>query len=176
MNRILIIKRIAIGALLLSLTAGNGLADEVTEYDLKAAYLLNFAIYVEWPTPPEPVSICVFGNNPFTAKTIDTLLKAKAGQINANFEYPRQLEQLSQCNILFLALSEQENFSKIIAQLNHKPVLIVTDSQNGLPQGAMVNLTVESNRLRFEVDINAALASELKISSKLLKLAKVVQR
>jgi len=169
------VKKIAVWALLLLFTAGAGLADAVTEYDLKAAYLLNFAGYVEWPGPSKPVTICIYGNNPFKAATIATLLEAKAGQIDAGFKYPSQLEQLTDCNILYLAQSEQDNFGKAIALLRSAPVLIVTDIQDGLPQGAMINLITESNRLRFEININTVLASKLKISSKLLKLAKIVQ-
>jgi hypothetical protein len=89
MTCIAILKKIAVRALLLVFAAGVGLADEVTEYDLKAAYLLNFADYVEWPSPPKPVTICVYGNNPFKTASLDTLLKAKAGQIDAVFKYPR---------------------------------------------------------------------------------------
>lgn len=169
------LKKTAAWILLLSLGSGSGLADAVTEYDLKAAYLLNFASYVEWPNPPEPVTICVYGDNPFKAATIATLLEAKAGQINADFKYPRQLEQLTDCNILYLGLSEHENFGKAIAMVRNAPVLIVTDVQDGLPQGVMINLIAESNRLRFEINIGTVLASKLKISSKLLKLAKIVQ-
>lgn len=170
-----LVKKIATWALLLAFTMDTGLADAVTEYDLKAAYLLNFASYVEWPGQPEPVSICIYGDNPFKAATIATLLEAKAGQISAGFKYPRQLEQLTDCNILYLGLSEQENFGKAIAMVRNASVLVVTDVQDGLPQGAMINLLTESNRLRFEININTALASKLKISSKLLKLAKIVQ-
>ncbi|HEY8034559.1 MAG TPA: YfiR family protein [Methylobacter sp.] len=168
------VKKIAVWVLLLVFTAGAGLADAVTEYDLKAAYLLNFAGYIEWPSPPKPVTICVYGNNPFKAATIDTLMKAKAGQIDAIFKYPRQSDQLTDCNILYLAQSEQESFGKTIALLHNASVLIVTDIQNGLPQGAMINLITESNRLRFEINIDTVLTSKLKISSKLLKLAKIV--
>ncbi len=175
MTRVSMLKKIVAWALLLSLTSGAGLADAVTEYDLKAAYLLNFASYVEWPNPPEPVTICVYGDNPFKAATIATLLEAKAGQINADFTYPRRLEPLTDCKILYLALSEQEHFGKIIALLRNAPVLIVTDVQDGLPQGAMINLIAESNRLAFEINIGTVLASKLKISSKMLKLAKTVQ-
>lgn len=169
------IKKSTVRALLLVFIAGAGLADEITEYDLKAAYLLNFANYVEWPSPPKPVTLCVYGNNPFNTATVDTLLKAKAGQIAAVFKYPRQSEQLAECNILYLAQSEQDNFGKTIALLHDAPVLIVTDIQDGLPQGSMINLITESNRLRFEINVNTVLASKLKISSKLLKLAKIVQ-
>lgn len=169
------IKKSTVRALLLVFIAGAGLADEITEYDLKAAYLLNFANYVEWPSPPKPVTLCVYGNNPFKAATIDTLLKAKAGHIAAVFKYPRQSEQLAECNILYLAQSEQDNFGKTIALLHDAPVLIVTDIQDGLPQGSMINLITESNRLRFEINVNTVLASKLKISSKLLKLAKIVE-
>lgn len=168
------VKKIAVWVLLLVLTAG-AVADTVTEYDLKAAYLLNFASYVEWPNPPEPTTICVYGENPFKAATIATLLEAKAGQIDADFKYPRQLELLTDCKILYLALSERENFGKAIARLHNAPVLIVTDVQDGLPPGVMINLITESNRLTFEISINTVLASKLKISSKMLKLAKIVQ-
>jgi hypothetical protein len=169
------VKKIAIRMLLLVVTAGAGLADAVTEYDLKAAYLLNFASYIEWSNPPKPVKICIYGNNPFKAATIATLLEAKAGQIEADFKYTSQLEQLTDCNIVYLAHSEQASFGKVIAQLRNAPVLIVTDVQDGIPQGAMINLITESNRLRFEINISTVLASNMKISSKLLKLAKIVQ-
>jgi hypothetical protein len=174
MMRISMVKKTAAWMLLLVFTAGT-VADAVTEYDLKAAYMLNFASYVEWPGLSKPVSICVYGNNPFNASTIATLLEAKTERIHADFKYPHQLEQLMDCNILYLAQSEQENFGKAIALLRNAPVLIVTDVQDGLPQGAMINLITESNRLRFEIDINTVLASKLKISSKLMKLAKIVQ-
>ncbi|MDP1667323.1 MAG: YfiR family protein [Methylobacter sp.] len=169
------IKKIAVWTLLLVLSAGAGFADAVTEYDLKAAYLLNFASYIEWPRQPEPVTICVYGNNPFKTATLATLLEAKAGQINADFKYPRQLGQLTDCNILYLGLSEHEDFGKAVTMVHNAPVLIVTDVQDGLPQGVMINLFTESNRLRFEININTVLASKLKVSSKLLKLAKIVQ-
>jgi len=174
MTGLSLVKKIAAWALLLVFSMNAGLADAVTEYDLKAAYLLNFASYIEWPEQPEPVTICVYGDNPFKAATITTLLEAKAGQINAGFKYPRQLEQLADCNILYLGLSEHENFDKAIAIVHNAPVLVVTDVQDGLPQGAMINLVTESNRLRFEINIGTVLASKLKISSKLLKLAKIV--
>ncbi|TRW95025.1 YfiR family protein [Candidatus Methylobacter oryzae] len=164
---------IAVWALLVTLLAG-AVADEATEYDLKAAYLLNFAAYVEWPSPPKPVTVCVYGNNPFKAATIAALLNAKSGQIDAVFKYPRQLEYLTVCNILFWPQSEQGNFGKATALLNNAPILIVTDVQDGLPQGAMINLITESKHLRFEINIGTVLASKLKISSKLLKLAKIV--
>ncbi len=167
------VKKIAIWALLLTLVAST-MANEATEYDLKAAYLLNFAGYVEWPSPQKPITVCVYGHNPFNPATIATLLDAKSGQIDADFKYPRQLDQLTVCNILYWPQSEQENFGKAITLLNNAPVLIVTDVQDGLPQGAMINLINESNRLRFEINVGTALASNLKISSKLLKLAKIV--
>lgn len=169
------VKKIAVWALLSVITAGAGLADAVTEYDLKAAYLLNFARYIEWSDSPKPITICIYGNNPFKAATIATLLEAKAGQIEADFKYPSQVEQLTDCNVVYLAHSVQESFGKAIAHLRNAPVLIVTDVQNGFPQGAMINLITESNRLRFEINISSVLASNLRISSKLLKLAKIVQ-
>jgi hypothetical protein len=167
------LKKITVWIVLLALAAGVA-ANEATEYDLKAAYLLNFAGYIEWPSPPKQVTVCVYGNNPFNPATIATLLDAKSGQIDADFKYPRQLEQLAGCNILYWPQSEQQNFGKATALLNNAPVLIVTDVQDGLPQGAMINLIAESNRLRFEINVGTALASNLKISSKLLKLAKIV--
>ncbi len=164
------IRALAVGILL----TGLGLADPVTEYDLKAAYLLNFASYVEWPTLPDPITVCVYGENPFKETTISTLLEAKKGQIDISFKNPRQLEQLADCNILFLPLSERENFDKAVALLHNVPVLVVTDAQDGSPPGAMINLVTETNRLRFEVNLSKVLESKLKISSKMLKLAKIL--
>jgi len=174
MTCVSMLKKIAALGLLLALTVNAGFADSVTEYDLKAAYLLNFAGYVEWPDSPKPVTICVYGNNPFKAATLSTLLAAKAGQIDAAFKYPLHSAQLADCNIVYLAQSEQDRFDKAIALLRNTPVLIITDIQDGLPEGSMINLITESNRLRFEINISTVLAAKLKISSKMLKLAKIV--
>jgi hypothetical protein len=168
------IKVISVASLLLVAWLGMAKAEAVSEYDLKAAYLLNFTDYVEWPEPGH-LSICVYGENPFKAETIATLLEAKAGQIDADFKYPNQVDKLAECNVLYLALSEHDNLGKITALLRGAPVLTVTDVQDGLRPGIMINLIVESNRLTFEVNLKAILAAKLKISSKMLKLAKSVQ-
>jgi hypothetical protein len=164
------IRALTVGLLL----TGLSLADPVTEYDLKAAYLLNFASYVEWPTLPDPITVCVYGENPFKETTISTLLEAKKGQIDISFKNPRQLEQLTDCNILYLPLTERGNVGKASNLLHNAPVLFVTDVQDGFPAGAMINLVTETNRLRFEVNLTRVLESKLKISSKMLKLAKIV--
>lgn len=169
------IRGLAAVTLLSVLTTGVSLADAVSEYDLKAAYLLNFASYVEWPSSQGPITICIYGENPFKATTIVSLLKEKQGRVDVTFTYPRQLGQLADCKILYLASSERDNFDQIIASLHNASVLIVSDIQDDLPAGVMINLLLESNRLAFEVRMNTVLAAKLKISSKLLKLAKSVQ-
>lgn len=170
------VKEVVFAALLLFLTKNIGLADPISEYDLKAAYLLNFAGYVEWPNlKNKSVRICVYGENPFKASTIAVLVKEKSGQIDVHFTYPRQLAQLAECNILYLASSEQGDFDRIIASLHNAPVLTVSDIADDFPSGVMINLLFESNRLAFEVRMDPILESKLRISSKLLKLAKKSQ-
>ncbi len=147
---------------------------QTSEYSVKAAYLLNFGRFVTWPgaSAARPaLRICVLGQDPF-----GPLLEATVGGgkvrgrpvLTARVSQP---EQTLQCDILFVSSSEAERWSLIREIVQRSPVLTVSDMPNFARQGGMIQFTLEHNRVRFEVNLEAANLAGLALSSDLLKLA-----
>ncbi|MBI4548186.1 MAG: YfiR family protein [Ignavibacteriae bacterium] len=150
-----------------------------TEYQVKAAFLYNFAKFVEWS--PEtfsdtttPIVIGILGEDPFEAD-LDTIVKDK--NINGREFVVRRfqaLKELEQCHILFISSSEQKDMPKILRRLRNSGMLTVSEVEHFAHIGGMINLVVEENKVRFEINVEAAEREGLKISSQLLKLARIV--
>jgi hypothetical protein len=154
-------------------------ATPATEYQVKAAYLFNFGQFVEWPaqaydSPNAPFVIGVVGEDPFG----NTLDEAIAGEslgghplIVRRFKTPRDI---SACNILFIGRSEAARLEETLKALQGRSVLTVTDITGAERRGAIIVLVNENNRVRMRINVAAARASNLVISSKLLRPAEVV--
>ena len=147
-------------------------------YDLKAAFLYHFGQFVEWPTRSfesrdAPLVIGIYGIDPFHGD----LERIVAGQqINGHPVTVRQalkLSDLKSCNIVFINAAEQPHQAGILEALNGAAVLTVTEDMNQFPRsGLMINLLVEDDKIRFEINEDAALRAGLRISPKLLSLAR----
>jgi uncharacterized protein DUF4154 len=154
-------------------------APPAAEYQVKAAYLFNFGQFVEWPpqaydSPSAPFVIGIVGEDPF-GKVID---EAVAGErlgghplVVRRFRNP---EDISACNILFIGRSEAGRLAETLKALQGRSVLTVTDITGPEQQGAIIVLINENNRIRMRIDVAAARANNLVISSKLLRPAEVV--
>jgi hypothetical protein len=151
------------------------------EYPLKALFLYNFGSYVEWPADTfansdSPFVIGVLGSAPLEATLRDIASqKTIAGRKIRVEKYPT-VESIRPCQILFITrnVSPQEQ-QMAVRRLEHQHVLIVGESAGFATQGGSVNFFVESNKVRFEINPDAARQHQLKINSKLLTLAKIVQ-
>lgn len=148
---------------------------DVTENDVKAAFLPRFARYVIWPPSArpdgtDPFVLCVVGNDPFG----DGLDSAARGQsVDGRRIVVRHLDSASaagQCHIAFLAGSRPQSVGQMLAALRGKPILTVTDSADGDARG-IIHFSVVSGRVRFFIDNADALSRGLDISSRLLALA-----
>lgn len=148
-----------------------------SEYELKAAFLYNFARFVEWPAatfrePGAPFVIGVFGDNPFG----DGLEKSVQGKaINGHGLVVRQFKTVSEikdCQILFINQSEKKRIAEILKALDRKPVLTVSEVDRFMQRGLMVNFFTEGNKVRFDINADMAKKAELRVSSKLLNLAR----
>lgn len=147
-------------------------------YDLKAAFLYHFGQFVEWPatsfaSPGAPLVIGLYGIDPFHGD----LERIVAGQnINGHPVVVRQglkLSDLRSCNIVFINSSEQPHQAGILGALNGAAVLTVTEDMDQFSHsGFMINLLVEDDKIRFEINEEAALRAGLRISPKLLSLAR----
>ncbi len=150
-----------------------------SEYLVKATYLYNFARFTEWPSemfdrPDAPVIICILGKAPFG----DAFRIIKDKVVRGRPLLIRQcqdIRKIKECHILFITSSEEANLAKILSSIKGLPSLTVSDMEGFVQRGGIVRLFTAGNKIRFEVNPQAAKRSFLKISSKLLKLAKIFE-
>jgi hypothetical protein len=150
-----------------------------TEYQVKAAYLFNFLKFVEWPDDPgaDPHAKWVIG---FVGDTPigDELTRQVEGKNVLGRELQikkfQAADNLRVCNILFISESEKKHLPPILAELRGSSVLTVADMDNFIGSGGMIQFVVEDARVRVAIDVGATSHARLKVSSKLLALARVV--
>jgi hypothetical protein len=149
------------------------------EYELKAAFLYNFAQFVEWPpeafpTPETPLVIGVLGVDPF-GRSLDALVNNEVVKNRRLVvQRYRRPEEIGLCHILFISSSEAERFEQILAILKGKPILTVGDSSSFAFHGGVIRLLTDKNKIRLRINMAAAKAANLIISSKLLRAADIV--
>jgi YfiR/HmsC-like len=150
------------------------------EYAIKAAFLYHFLTYIDWPEeslkdPQQPFVIGVYYEDPFGA-VLDKIAETK--QVEGRAIEIRRLEspdRLLECNILFVSRSVPvEMQRKVLAALENSHVLVVGETEDFIERGGSAQFFVEGNKIRFAFNTDAVSRSELKISSKLLSIAKVV--
>jgi hypothetical protein len=151
-----------------------------SEYELKAAFLFNFAKFVDWPPnaftdPNDAFLVCVLGTDPFGSALDAALLGKTVEQHSVSVMRVRRIADITHCQILFVAASESRGLSKIVAKLRGQSVLVIGETNGFASSGGVIQFTVEDNRVRFFINIDAADRAGLKISSKLLALAKIVR-
>jgi hypothetical protein len=150
-------------------------AETATEYELKAAFLFNFARFVEWPTAPESAfDICVIGEDPF-GSVLDRTVEKKV--VHDQPLVARRVEDskhLDGCRILFVAVADEEQERTILRAAAAHDILTVGEKPDFAERGGMIELGIEEKRIRIEINLAAVERSKLKVSSQLLKLAKIV--
>jgi len=150
---------------------------QVTEYEIKAAFLYNFGKFVEWPEetlrdPEAPFIIGILGQDPF-GKILDRLV-AEGRLKNHKITIKRfeRLPDLEFCHILFIGKSEKKRLPDIIEKIEQQCILTVSEIQNFIDFDGMIGLiTTPENKVRFEINLAAATDAGLKMSSRLLRLA-----
>jgi YfiR/HmsC-like len=161
--------------------ACSGLARsaESRQYDMKATFLLNFSQFVEWPaesfsTPQAPLVIGVLGEDPFGRELDDvTSGETVQGHPVAVERYAR-IEDVRPCHILFISSSEEARIARIMAALRGRNVLTVGDFENFVREGGVIRFVELGDKLRLHINLDAAKAANLDISSKLLRPSYIV--
>jgi len=149
------------------------------EYEVKAAYLYNFLKFVEWPEHTfadslAPIVIGIVGGDPFGSSLPQVVIgKTIQGRDLVIREY-REGENLRGAQILFINTSEKKYLRQILAGLRGASVLTVADMSGFVEEGGMIEFLSEDNHVRFAINVDAANKAHLKISSRLLSLARVV--
>lgn len=155
----------------------NCLAQEQhSEYEVKAAFLFNFAKFVEWPasafaTTNSPIVIGILGKNVFGEHLEKTIHDRKVNNRSFQFRTFQSVSEATNCHILFISASEKSDYPNIVSALHNASVLTVSEADGFLKAGGMINFLLEENNIRFQISDEAAKKARLKISSKLLSLA-----
>ncbi len=166
----------------LCLAHGSGLAAQSSpapEYRLKAVFLFNFAQFVEWPAsafpePDSPLVIGVLGEDPFGASLDETVRGETVNDRPLTVRRFRRVEEIGGCHILFVSRPEQGRLGEILDSLKGRSVLTVSDANGFATRGGMIGFVTEENHIRLRVNLEAARAANLTISSKLLRPAQIV--
>ena len=148
------------------------------EYQVKAAFLFNFAKFVEWPpeafaTADEPIGICVLGQNPFGAVLEETVRGKFIGKRSFEVRQISNAQQAGSCHMVFVSASEGTRSHALLAGLKNKQVLTVVETDGVNSEGGVIGLSLKDGRVRIEIDPGAAERARLRISSKLLSLANI---
>jgi hypothetical protein len=150
------------------------------EYAVKAAFLYNFARFVEWPGEAlgnggSPLLVGVMGDDPFGSSIDQVVAGTNVNGHPIAVNRLRWGQDLRQCHILFISSSEARRLPQILASLRGASVLTVADMERFDQQGGVVRFFIEDGKVRFEINVDAADRAGLRISSKLLALAKIVR-
>ena len=150
-----------------------------SEYQVKAAFLFHFAQFVDWP--PEafedaasPLTYCTAGEDPFHGALEASLNGKMIGTRPVRVIHFRQVQEIQGCQIVFLGTLDKKPISAMLANLRTSPVLTVGESESFVQGGGMIGFFLEDNKVRFDINLDAAERAKLKISARLLALAKTV--
>jgi hypothetical protein len=149
------------------------------EYQVKAVFLFNFAQFVDWPPAvfteeSTPLAICVLGDDPFGSYLDDIVRGEQVNSRRLSIQRFRSPEEIRGCQVLFISRSGSRNLEKTLASARTMDALTVSDADGFAERGGMIQLKTENGKVRIKINVNAAKASSLVISSKLLRSAEIV--
>jgi YfiR/HmsC-like len=148
----------------------------IPEYQVKAVFLFNFAQFVTWPSPESPdapLVIGILGDDPFGSYLDETVRGEKVNNRLLTIQRFRRGSEARNCNILFISQSERDRVPQILSSCKGRNVLTVSDIDGFTDLGGMIQFFTEKNKVRMRINLNAVKATNLKVSSKLLRVAEV---
>jgi len=159
-----------------SLAAQTGAA---TEYQVKAVFLFNFAQFVDWPadafsSPTTPLVIGVLGDDPFGDFLDQNVRHEQLGGRPFQVRRYQSVDEIKTCHILFISRPNADRPEEILAGLRRRPLLTVSDADGFALRGGMIRFVTDRSRIRLQLNLEAAEAAHLSISSKLLRVAEIV--
>jgi YfiR/HmsC-like len=150
-----------------------------SEYQVKAAFLYHFSQFVDWPEgtfkdATSPLVYCTVGEDPFHGALEASISGKEMGVRPLQVAHFQEGQNFRSCQIVFIGGGEKKIVSSVLASLKGTPVLTVGESQSFVQEGGMIGFLLEENKIRFEINLDAAEHAKLKLSSRLLALAKRV--
>ena len=152
---------------------------EANEYEIKAAYLLNFPNFVDWPGSinqdlQSPIHLCLLGSDPLGSALSRMMADRLSRGRSLLLRRVSRTDPVSDCQILYIGPSESKHVPQILDSLHNVSALTVGETDQFAAQGGMIQLVMEDNRIHFKINPTAASEAGIRISSKLLALAQIV--
>ncbi len=176
--RLLIYIVLLLSAVFCAERAYSGENRKPTEYEVKAAYIYNFAKFVEWPNGrfrdgSDTIHVCVLGDDPF-GRSLAAIGGKAAGDRKIGVKQDVSLQDARGCEIIFISSSEEEQLGQILKAVNKLSALTIGDTEGFAGLGVMINFYMENRTVRFEINPKAAMRAGLRVSSNLLRIARIV--
>ncbi len=156
--------------------SSRAIADNLPEYQIKAAFLANFAAFTVWPeNVGNTLNLCVYGPDPF-GTSLDSLQNRMVGGRRLAVTRVSSVDELGNCQIVFITRPVIDNLLRVLDNVGGKPVLTIADSPGAMRQGVIINMGTKLSKVTFEANLAAARSNGLNLSSKLLGLASEVKQ
>ncbi|MEO7523062.1 MAG: YfiR family protein [Ferruginibacter sp.] len=154
-------------------------AQTSAEYQVKAVFLFNFTRFVDWPSAAfestnSPFIIGILGDDPFGNYIDETVSGESTGGHPIIIKRYKTVKDIDNCHVLYIHSVDDESIRLIIADTKTKNVLTVSDANHFASLGGVIGFFLENNKIRMQINQEAAKSASLNISSKLLGVAKVL--
>ncbi len=160
--------------ILLALPVAAQAAAPIPEYQLKSAFIYNFATFIDWPAGMgNSLTLCVAVPDD-AMKYFSTLEGKSVGSMKVVVRRLTPDDSAKGCRILFVAESESDSFEDWLSEVDEDQVLTVAESEAWLKKGVVIDLMVQDKRVVFDVNVDAARGEGITINSRLLRLARKV--
>ena len=151
------------------------------EYQVKAAFVYNFTQFVEWPdsafaSKDSPFVVATVGADPFNGALEQAMAAKAVDDRTVTVQHFASVDSLGPCQLLFVPASQDSSAKALCDKLDGKPVLTVGESDGFLPAGGGIRFFFEDNRIRFEINPDPIATDGLKVSAKLMRLARIYKK
>jgi hypothetical protein len=155
-------------------------AGSAGEYEVKAAMLYNLTRFVEWPPsvyadPHAATVLCILGRDPFESSLASLVSKSAVSNRPVEIRHLQDNNDIRACHVLYVSSSARKDVVQILSQLKGSSVLTVGEMNRFAERGGMIQFSLEEKEVRFDINLDAAARANLKISSRLLALARIVK-
>lgn len=150
---------------------------QISESEIKAAYIERFTRFIEWPNEIQnnTFKIAVIGKNPFNNSLDDLFAVTKIKNKNVEIIYTNNINDITNANLVFISGSEKKRIDEILKAINKNPILIISDSKGFCETGTHINMYVDENKIRYEMNPETLKKSGLSVISLLLSSANIVK-
>jgi hypothetical protein len=154
-------------------------AQSAQEYQVKAAFIFNFAKFVEWPPDAlvdkqAPVVLCILGKDPFS-DAFEPLKKRTVEGRRFTVRQISSVQDVERCQMLYISTSEKDRLPQILKTVRNRHILTISDIKGFSKEGGMITLVRDQEKVTMEINLDIARQADLKISSQLLKLATIIK-